>query len=82
RFGKVRDPRVIVALMEVVRAELAKDRGMSTDTPALLMLASETLVHYHIPEDEWLPTKSWTVASLWWEKHEEEVRRQAAALPQ
>jgi hypothetical protein len=82
RFGKVRDPRVVVVLMEVVQAESAKDRHGSGEQ-LLLEHASSTLVHYHIPKDEWLyPTKYWTIAHLWWEKHEGEVRRQAAALPQ
>ena len=77
RFGHVRDPRVAVALMEVTKEELAKDRSGGP----LLVLASGTLVHYHIPKDEWATTKYWNIA-LWWEKNEAEVRRQAAALPQ
>jgi hypothetical protein len=79
RFGKVQDPRVVVVLMEVVQAELAKERASGSDV--LLMFASAAVVDYHIPKDEWLPTKYWNVATIWWEKHEAEVRRQAAALP-
>jgi hypothetical protein len=74
RFGKVRDPRVTVALMEVVQRE----KKMSK----LLLLASGTLVHHHIPEEDWRYTKYWDLARLWWEENEAGVRRRAALLPQ
>ncbi len=82
RFGREQDPRVTVALVEVVEAELAKDRPGEMQAPALLVHASSTLVHYHIPKDEWLPAKYWTVALMWWKEHGDEVRHRAAALPQ
>jgi hypothetical protein len=76
RFGPVRDPRVTVALMEVVQEEVAHNRH-----GGLLMLASSTVVYHHMPKEEILPEKYWTCARRWWENNEVEVRRRAAALP-
>ena len=74
RFGKVRDPRVTLALMEVVQEE----KEMS----GLLLIASSVLVEHHIPEEDWVLAKYWVVARLWWEKNETVVRQKAAILPQ
>jgi hypothetical protein len=82
RFGKIRDPRVTVALMEVVQEGAEKDWALDTQSGvALLMVASSMLVQHHIPEEEWITAKYWTVALLWWEKHGADVRRRASALP-
>jgi hypothetical protein len=82
RFGEVEDPRVAVTLMEVVQAELAKRRGTTSEPSPLLVHASSTLVYHHIPRDEWGTAKYWQIARLWWDRHEDEVRRRAAALSQ
>lgn len=83
RIGPVRDPRVTVALVEVVQTELNKDRTGSTETPGGLMAASVALFEHHIPEAERVyGVKYWTGALMWWETHEVEVRRRAALLPQ
>jgi hypothetical protein len=83
RLGPVRDPRVTVALMEVVQAELGKNRTGATDTPPVLLAAAFALFEYHIPEDERvLGVKYWTGAIMWWETHEAAVRGRAALLPQ
>ena len=63
--------------MEVIQEEVAKNRY-----GGLMMLASGTVVHHHIPKEEIMPVKYWTCANMWWEKNEAEVRRRAAALPQ
>src|SRR5262245_6606739 len=46
QFGPIRDPRITVALMEVVLS--------AEEESGLLMIASATLVHFHIPEKEWV----------------------------
>lgn len=77
KFGRVQDPRVLVALMDVVHVEAAKDRAGSTETPGLLLLASFTVVTYHIPKEEQTFGKYWTVALRWWEMNENVVRCRA-----
>jgi hypothetical protein len=81
RFGPVQDPRVVLALMEVVLDEMAKYYSAGGDPPQLLLFASSELVEHHIPQDEWVPAKYWAVAARWWVKHEDETRKNAAALP-
>jgi hypothetical protein len=83
RLGPVRDPRVTVALMEVVRAELDKEGTGASADPGVLLAASSALWLYHIPEDELVSgVKYWTGAVMWWDAHGAEVRRRAASLPQ
>jgi hypothetical protein len=72
RLGPVRDARVTVALME-----LALD-----DNSPLRPLGASMLAHHHIPRPyNQLPTKVWTIARLWWDENESEVRRRAKQLP-
>src|ERR1043165_2375720 len=71
--GPIRDPRVTVALMDVVLNDQSE--------PDQLLVASSLLVNYHIPKEDWVPAKNWTVARHWWEKNGAEVRRRAEALP-
>ena len=83
RIGPVRDPRVTVALMEVVRAEVDKGWGQTGEPPGVLLAASSALCEYHIPEAECVSgVKYWTGALMWWETHEAEVRQRASLLPQ
>jgi hypothetical protein len=79
RFGKINDPRVTLILMEALQED---QRDEHRPDAALLFIASSMLVYYHIPEKDWLGTKYWTNAIMWWESHETEVRRRASALPQ
>jgi len=83
RLGRVRDPRVTVALMELVRAEVAVQQAGQTDSSGMLIAASYALFEYHIPEPERVyGVKYWTGALMWWEAHGPDVRQRAASLPQ
>jgi len=81
KFGHIQDPRVVVALMEAVQDEIAKDWTGSTETPGLLLLASFTVVTYHIPEEDRSFGKYWTVALRWWKWNENVVRCRAWSVP-
>ena len=76
RLGPIRDPRVVVAMMERVVLDENAD-------PGELMLASWMVVRYQIPPDAKLAigAKYWTIARLWWGENEVEVRRRAERLP-
>jgi hypothetical protein len=83
RLGPIRDPRVTVALMDVVRAEAAEQQAGRPCDEGKLMWASFAVCEYHIPEAERMyGTKYWAGALIWWEKHEAEFRQRAASLPQ
>lgn len=79
RFGRRRDPRVTIALMEVVQSELA--RASEVRASGLLEVASIYVCEYHMPEDALGPAKCWALARMWWEANEAQVRRRAARLP-
>ena len=79
KFGHIRDPRVTVALMEVVLR--AADKNWADGETGLLLMASSRLVPHHIPEKDWVTAKYWVVALLWWEDNEEEVQYRAGLLP-
>lgn len=70
-IGRIPDPRVSVALMELVLELTPKG-----DSP-LLMEAAYFFVRHHIPPHEAPPTKFPRSAAIWWEQHEAEVRRRA-----
>jgi len=75
-LGPVRDARVTVALMEIVLKAQRED--------PLLIDASSLLYQYHIPDNDKISLTAidWTLCRQWWEKHEADVRRRAAQLPQ
>jgi hypothetical protein len=74
-LGPVRDPRVTVALMEIVLTAQRAD--------PLLIDVSVLLYQYHIPDNDKISLTAidWTLCRQWWEKHEADVRRRAAQLP-
>lgn len=81
KFGHNPDPRVTVALMEVVlQTDMEESWRRMDGKLGVLLSASFSLVRYHIPEEDLLPAKYWTTARLWWEKAEADVRRRADAI--
>jgi hypothetical protein len=77
RLGPIRDPRILVAMMDEVVSNENAHRGE-------LMLASWMVVRHQIPRDAKLAVgaKYWTVARIWWEENGDSVRRRAQMLPQ
>ncbi len=77
-FGRVNDPRVTLAMVEIV---LEPDVAKRRQTLAAIEVAACLLCMYHIPDGQIQGSAKYTtLVWLWWEEHGEKFRAKAAQI--